>query len=619
MHKTEKLAFSISRHFSPLRPKQHDEARRDLVRKFLCLLKKCVSVKQLREIQAQMMFRSVEKPNFLIPKAVELEDFAYASLLFSATEEPNNHSFNFMIRGLTNTWHDHIAALSLYRRMKLSSGLKPDNFTYNFVFMACGNLSDLELGRSVHSSLFKVGLQRDEHVNPSLITMYTKCGRVECARKVFDEITERDKVSWNSMISGYTLAGHSKEAVDLFKEMREEGVEPEERTLVSVLGACAHLGDLKTGRFVEEIAATKKICLSSFLGSKLISMYGKCGELDSARRVFNRVIEKDRVPWNAMIAVYSQNGMSSEAIKLFLEMEEARVSPDAVTLSTVLSACGSLGALELGKRIESYASETGLQHNVYVATGLVDMYGKCGSIEDALRVFETMPAKNEATWNAMICAYAHHGHAQEALKLFDRMSVPPSDVTFVGVLSACVHAGLVDQGRRYFHEMSSTYGLVPKIEHYTNIVDLLSRAGLLTEAWEFMRQYPGKTDEVMLGAILGACHKRKDAVIGEKAMKMLMEMEEAKNAGNYVISSKVYADMKMWDECATMRVLMRERGVVKTPGCSWIEINREIIEFNAGSDYLLCGKEDYGSLLGLLVEEMERERYDFSKGCLIFG
>ena len=291
-------------------------------------------------------------------------------------------------------------------------------------------------------------------------------------------------------------------------------------------------------------------------------------------------------------------------------MEGSRVSPDAVTFSTVLSACGSVGALELGKRIETYALETGLEHNIYVATGLVDMYGKCGSIEEALSVFEAMPVKNEATWNAMISAYAHHGQAQEALSLFDQMSVPPSDVTFVGVLSACVHAGLVDQGRRYFHEMSFTFGLVPKIEHYTNVIDLLSRAGMLEEAWELMGKFPGKPDEIMLGAILGACQKRKDVVVGVKAMRMLMAMEEAKNAGNYVISSKVYAEMKMWDECAKTRALMRERGVVKTPGCSWIEMDGELMEFNAGSDCLQCGNEDSGSLYGLLVEEMKSERYD---------
>ncbi|KAG2309014.1 hypothetical protein Bca52824_028762 [Brassica carinata] len=566
MLKPEKLAFSISRQFPSL-----DESRpRDLARDFLCLLKKCVSANQIREIQAQMLLNSVQKPNFLIPKAVELGDFNYASSLFSATEQPNHYSFNFMIRGLTNTWHDHGAALSLYRRMKFS-GLKPDNFTYNFVFVACGNLPEIGVGRSVHSSLFKVGLDRDDHVNHSLIAMYAKCGYIDSARKVFDEITERDMVSWNSMISGYLLAGDAKDAVGLFREMEEEGVEPDERTLVSVLGACGHLGDLKTGRLLEEIAVRRKIGLSTFLGSKLISMYGKCGELDSARRVLIR--------W-----------LTRTVFQSF---------PDAVTFSTVLSACGSVGALELGKRIETYALETGLEHNIYVATGLVDMYGKCGSIEEALRVFEAMPVKNEATWNAMISAYAHHGQAQEALSLFDRMSVPPSDVTFVGVLSACVHAGLVDQGRRYFHEMSFTFGLVPKIEHYTNVIDLLSRAGMLEEAWELMGKFPGKPDEIMLGAILGACQKRKDVVVGVKAMRMLMAMEEAKNAGNYVISSKVYAEMKMWDEC-----------VVKTPGCSWIEMDGELMEFNAGSDCLQCGNEDSGSLYGLLVEEMKSERYD---------
>ncbi|CAH8389365.1 unnamed protein product [Eruca vesicaria subsp. sativa] len=607
MLKPEKLASSLSRQFQSLKP------RRDLVGDLLLLLKKCVSVNQLRQIQAQMLLNSINKPNFLIPKTVELGDFTHASLLFSTTQQPNHYSFNFMIRGLTNTWHDHNAALSLYRRMKFSN-LKPDNFTYNFVFVACGNLTEIRVGRSVHSSVFKVGLERDDHVNHSLIGMYAKCGFVECARKVFDEITEKDLVSWNSMIAGCCLAGKGGEAVGLFRRMVEEGVEMDERTLVSVLGACACLGDLETGGLVEEIARRKKIGLSVFLGPKLISMYGKCGDLDAARRVFNQMVKKERVAWNAMITVYSQNGRSMEAIKLFREMEDSRVSPDAVTLSTVLSACGSVGALELGKRIESYAIETGLQHNIYVATGLVDMYGKCGSIAEALRVFESMPVKNEATWNAMISTYAHHGHAQEALLLFDQMSVPPSDVTFVGVLSACVHAGLVDEGRRYFNEMSSSFGLVPKIEHYTNVIDLLSRAGMLNEAWEFMEKFPGKPDEIMLGAILGACHKRKDVVVGGKAMKMLMGMEEVRNAGNYVVSSKVYAEMKMWDKCAEMRVAMRERGVVKTPGCSWIEMEGEMMEFNAGSDVLQCGREDVGSLLGLLVEEMTKERFDFPVG-----
>ncbi|EOA29093.1 hypothetical protein CARUB_v10025357mg, partial [Capsella rubella] len=293
------------------------------------------------------------------------------------------------------------------------------------------NLEELGGGRSVHSSLlFKVGLERDDHTNHSLVKLYAKCGEVDYARKVFDEIPDRGTVSWNSIISGYSEAGLEKDDLDLFKKMEDERFEPDERTLVG---------------------------LSTFLGPTLISMYGKCGDLDSARRFFNQMIKKDRVTWNAMITIH--------------------------------------------------------------------------------------PVKNEATWNAMITVYAHHGHAKEALLLFDRMSVPPSEVTFVGVLSACVHVRLLDQGCGIFHEMSSLYGLVPK-EHYTNIIDLLSRGGLLEEAWKFMERYPGKPDETMLAAILGARHKRKDVGIAEKGTRMLMEMKEVKNAENFVISSKVVADMK---------------------------------------------------------------------------
>ncbi|KAK8543608.1 hypothetical protein V6N13_076411 [Hibiscus sabdariffa] len=586
-------------------------SQQSFTEKLLSLLKKCTSTTLLQQIHTQMLINAIQKPNFLLSKVIDLKNLAYASLLFSQTQQPNDYAFNVMIRGLTTTWQNYSATLHFYYKMKFL-GLRPNKFTYPFLFISCANLLELSHGQSAHSSIFKLGLDVDPHTTNSLITMYSRCSELGSARKVFDEITERDLVSWNSMISGYSKMGHARNAVGLFGKMREEGFVPDEMTLVSVLGACGDLGDLSLGKWVEGFVIKQKMEFNSYIGSALIDMYGKCGDLASARRVFDGMLQKDVVTWNAMITGYAQNGMSDEAIKLFYGMKDAGVNPNTITLAGVLSACASIGALDLGKWIDTYASQRGLQHNIFVSTALVDMYAKCGSLDDAQRVFENMPIKNEVSWNAMISAFAFHGRSQEALSLFERMSTEgmdasPNDVTFVGVLSACVHAGLVGEGWRYFNLMSLSYGLTPKIEHYSCMVDLLARAGQLYEAWDFIEKMPEKPDEIVLGALLGACQKCKNLDVTEKVMQLLLQMEPS-NSGNYIISSKIYAKSRRWDESAKMRVLMRERGVNKTPGCSWIDIEGQLHEFLAGDD-LLCHSIEIHQVFELLNVEMKREGY----------
>ncbi|PIN24727.1 hypothetical protein CDL12_02550 [Handroanthus impetiginosus] len=425
------------------------------------------------------------------------------------------------------------------------------------------------------------------------------------ARNVFDEMSERDSVSWNSIISGYSRVGFAREAVEMFGNMREVGFEPDEMTLVSVLGACGDLGDSNLGRWIEEHVMDKGMELKSYIGSALINMYGKCGELESARRVFNCMEKKSVVTWNAMITGYAQNGQSDETLALFNTMKKTGPEPNEITLIAVLSACASIGALDLGKWIDEYASRRGFQDNIYVATALVDMYSKCGNLEYASRVFKNMPQKNEVSWNTMISAHAFHGRAEEALALFQQMleekAAHPDDITFIGVLSACVHAGLVDEGRRLFNSMSSSFGLTPKVEHYSCMVDLLSRAGRVYDAWDFIRKMPQKPDEILLGSLLGACQKLKNVDVGQRVMQLLLEMEPL-NSGNYVISSKIYADMKRWGDCARMRVLMKQKGVTKTPGCSWVEMDGHLREFHAG-DLLVEDAEEIHHVLDMLYED----------------
>ncbi|KAK7303918.1 hypothetical protein RJT34_14837 [Clitoria ternatea] len=578
----------------------------------LSLVKQCSSSKTLKQVHTQMVIHSIHKPNHLLCKTIHLHDLSYSSLLFShITPHPNDFAFTIMIRALTSTWHLYHLSLSLFSRM-ISLDLRPNNFTFPFFFLSCANLSQAHHGRLGHSFAFKLGLHSDPHTCHSLITMYSRCGELRCARKVFDEISVRDTVSWNSMISGYAKMGRAREAVDVFVEMRKGGFEPDEMSLVSVLGACGELADLELGKWVEGFVVECGMPLNSYIGSALISMYCKCGELMSARRVFDNMAKRDVITWNAVISGYAQNGMADEAISLFHRMKENHVNPNKISLTAVLSACASIGALDLGKQIDEYASQRGFQHDIFVATALIDMYAKCGSLDSAQRVFREMPQKNEASWNAMISALASHGKAKEALSLFQHMSdegggARPNDITFVGLLSACVHAGLVAEGYRLFDMMGTLFGLVPKIEHYSCMVDLLSRAGLLYEAWDLIEKMPEKPDKVSLGALLGACRRQKNVDVGERVIQLILELDPS-NAGNYIISSKIYANLNMWDDSARMRLLMRQKGVTKTPGCSWIEIENHLHEFHAG-DGLCLDSILISSTIDLLYEELKREGY----------
>ncbi|KAK1432758.1 hypothetical protein QVD17_09657 [Tagetes erecta] len=599
-----KKSTQFSRHFNIHKQHQHHPLKDQL----LIILKQCVSIKTAQQIHAQMLIHSLHEPNFLLPKLIHLKDFNYSYRLFNSIPEPNEYAFNVMIRGLTTTWQKFDLTLQLYYKMK-GLCITPNNFTFPFLFIACSNLTAIEHGKLGHCMVMKSGLVADGHVRHSLITMYSKCGEVLYARQVFDEITERDVVSWNSMISGYLKMGLPGSALELFEEMKGEGFEPGEMTLVSVLVACGDLGNLSLGKLVECYVVDNEMKINSYIGSALIGMYAKCGDLVSARRIFDKMTNKDLVTWNAMITGYTQSGLSDEAISLFNIMKDEGVNANKITLSGVLSACASIGALDVGRSVHAYASERGLQQDVYVGSALIDMYAKCGSVDRAYEVFENMPFKNKVTWNATISALAFNGRPREAISLFHQMSeenddITPDDVTFVGVLSACVHGGMVDEGRNFFDLMSSCFSLVPKIEHYSCMVDLLSRAGLVYEAWDFIQKMPEKPDEIALGALLGACQKARNLDVSERVMKLLLEIEP-KNSGNYIISSHIYATSKRWDDCAKMRWLMRQNGVTKVPGSSWIEIDAQVNEFHVG-DSLHISSED---IYNLLVYEMTLEGY----------
>eukprot|EP01018_Ginkgo_biloba_P019477 Gb_00849 [translate_table: standard] len=338
------------------------------------------------------------------------------------------------------------------------TGIKPNQFTFASILPACAISRSLEHGKEVHKGIIRSGLQPDVFVGSALVDMYIKCGSIEYARHVFDKMTERNVVSWTTMIAGYTQNGNVDEALKLFQEMPE-------RNVVS--------------------------------WTTMIAGYAQNGCVDEALKLFRKMPERNVISWTVMIAGYAQNGHFDKALKLFRQMQLAGVKPDSDIFATVLPACANLAALDVGREVHIDIIRTGFQSDVFVGSALVDMYAKCGNIEDACKVFDEMPTQNVVSWTAMIVGYAMNGYGKEALQLFEQMKLShakPDHVTFVGVLSACCHAGLVHDGWEYFNCMSRDHNITPKLEHYCCMVDLLGRAGHLDEAQDFINRMPLKPD-----------------------------------------------------------------------------------------------------------------------------
>eukprot|EP01018_Ginkgo_biloba_P002732 Gb_33135 [translate_table: standard] len=605
---------------------------------------KCGSLEKAREVFDKMHQRNVVSWNTMIAGYAQNGDVEEALKLFQKMPERSMVSWNAMITGYVQngyvdealklfqkmpqqdvvSWTAIIAgcaqnghseeALELFRQMQLA-GVKPNSKTFASVLPACAHLTALEQGMEIHAELFKSGLQSDVFVESALVDMYAKCGSVEKARNVFDKMIEQDLVSWNAMIAAYAKHGPFDEALTLFHQMQQTGTEPNQFTFASVLPACAHLAAMEQGLEIHKEIIRNGYQSYVFMKNALVDMYAKCGKIDKARHVFDKMQQRDVVSWTAMIAGYTQNGYVDEALKLFHEMPERNViswtamiagyaqngqGVDALklfqqmqlagveagikTFASVLPACTNLATLEQGMEIHKEIIRRGFESVVFVGNALVDMYAKCGRIDKARHAFDKMPERDVVSWNTMIAGYAMHGCGKEAIKLFEQMQhscMDPNRVTLVCVLTACCHAGLVEEGLQYFDCMSTYYHIAPAMEHYGCMVDLLSRAGHLDEAESFINNMPIKPDATVWRCLLGACRIHNNIELGERVAGYLFELDP-KNAAPYVLLSNIYAAAGKWDDTENVRRMMKERGVKKTPGCSWIEVNKQVHAFLVG-------------------------------------
>lgn len=410
----------------------------------------------------------------------------------------------------------------------------------------------------------------------------------------------------------YCLSGCYDLAFQLFEEMKRTDLEPDEIILSTVLSACARAGNLDFGTKIQEIIAKKNIVMDPHLQSALITMYASCGSMDlawnlyekispknmvvstamvsglakggqvgKARYVFDQMVEKDLICWSAMISGYTESDCPQEGLVLFKKMQQLGIKPDVVTMLSVISACAHLGALNQAQWIQTYVDKNGFSKALSVNNALVDMYAKCGSLEGAREVFAKMPKKNVISWTSMINAFATNGDADNALSLFYQMkaeNVEPNWITFVGVLYACSHGGLVEEGRRIFHSMTNEYGISPKHEHFGCMVDLYGRAKLLREALEVIEAMPFAPNAIIWGSLMAACQVHGETELGEFAAKQVLKLEPDHD-GALVVLSNIYAKERRWENVGEVRKLMNEMGISKERGCSRIELNNEVHEF----------------------------------------
>lgn len=440
----------------------------------------------------------------------------------------------------------------------------------------------------------------DPSVCNGLIAVYSKGFKdMASARKLFDEMPEKGLVCcWTSLIAGFAQSGHSEEVLRLFCLMVKANLRPEDDSMVSILSACSNLdiGQIEKwvtvlSEFVNNVDC--KILTCDSVNNILVYLYGKWGKIQLCKERFDDITDDGKrsvLPWNSMINAYVQNGYPLEALSLFrLMVEDPNCRPNHVTMVSVLSACAQLGDLELGRWVHEYMKSKGrkgvLESNTFLATALIDMYSKCGSLNKAKEVFDQMVSKDVVSFNAMIMGLAINGEGQEAIDLFSKMQefgLHPNAGTFLGLLWACSHSGLSDKGQQIFLDMSSCFFVPPKLEHYACYIDLLAREGRVEEAVKVAASMPFKPNNFVLGALLGGCllHCRVD--LAQNIYKRLVEVDPDNSAG-YVMLANVFAVDRRWDDVSALRWFMREKGVKKQPGSSWISIDGVVHEFLVGS------------------------------------
>ncbi|CAL9248118.1 unnamed protein product [Arabidopsis halleri] len=564
-------------------------------------LPKCANLNQVKQLHAQIIRRNLHQDLHIAPKLISALSLCrqtnLALRVFNQVQEPNVHLCNSLIRAhaLNSQPYQAFFVFSEMQRF----GLFADNFTYPFLLKACSGQSWLPVVKMMHNHIEKLGLSSDIYVPNALIDCYSRCGGlgVRDAMKLFEKMSERDTVSWNSMLGGLVKAGELRDARKLFDEMPQRDL-ISWNTMLDGYARCTEMS--KAFELFEKMPERNTVSWST-----MVMGYSKAGDMEMARVMFDKMPlpAKNVVTWTIIIAGYAEKGLLKEADKLVDQMVASGLRFDAAAAISILAACAESGLLSLGMRAHSIIKKSNLNSNASVLNALLDMYAKCGSLKKAFDVFNDMPKKDLVSWNIMLHGLGVHGHGKEAIELFSRMrmeGIRPDKVTFIAVLCSCNHAGLIDEGIDYFYSMERVYDLVPQVEHYGCLVDLLGRGGRVKEAIKVVQTMPMEPNVVIWGALLGACRMHNEVDIAKEVLDNLVKLDPS-DPGNYTLLSNIYAAAEDWEGVADIRSKMKSMGVEKPSGASSVELEDGIHEFTVFDKSHPKSDQIY-QMLGSLIE-----------------
>ncbi|KAL3527130.1 hypothetical protein ACH5RR_011786 [Cinchona calisaya] len=478
-------------------------------------------------------------------------------------------SWTTIITGLVHAGYDNEGLMSFAEMWRES--ITYDSYTLAIALKACANLGKLNYGKEIHTHAIKKGLDASSYVANSLATMYNKCNKLNYGLQLFIMMSTKDVVSWTTLITTYVQMGEEHLGIQTFLRMRESAVSPNGFTFSAIISGCANLLKLDWGKQLH--AHVFHLGLSDYLSvaNSLITIYSKCGRLDSASKVFYEMSTRDIVSWSTIIAGYAQGGCGEEAFEFLSSMRRIGPKPTEFALASILSLCGSMAILDQGKQLHAHVLTIGLDHTAMIRSALINMYSKCGGIGEASNIFYMAENDDIISWTAMINGYADHGYSYEAINLFEgipKVGLRPDSVTFIGVLSACSHVGLVDLGFHYFNLMSKVYKINPSKEHYGCMIDLLCRAGRLHDAENLIKSMPPlERDDVVWSTLLRASRLNGDVECGKHAAEQILNLDPS-CAATHITLASIYASRGKWREAAQVRKLMKSKGVVKDPGWS---------------------------------------------------
>ncbi|XP_022151065.1 pentatricopeptide repeat-containing protein At1g26900, mitochondrial [Momordica charantia] len=530
--------------------------------KLLLLLKSCNGTSEISQIHCYMVKTALDLVPFTSSKllASAILDIKYAASIFRDIRNPNLFMFNTLLRGYSNS-DDSRQAFVIFNDLRNQNFL-PDEFSFITILKACARELAINTGQGIHGIVHRTGHGLFNHVNNVLLHFYCSCGQIADARKLFDDVSQRnDLVSWNTLMSGYLHASQPTVVLDFFRQMCGRGL-ISVNTVLTVSSAVGDAGNSLDGRSLHGHCIKVGLCSGLSVVTCLIDMYAKFGDLVSGQTIFDEVAEKDVILWNCLIDNYARNGMLEKAVFSLHLMKLEGIRPNSSTLAGLLSACATFGVVSTGKYLGNYVEEEGLAVDAVLGTALVDMYAKCGFLDKAIDIFDKIEDKDVKSWTAMITGYGAHGQTRKAIRTLYEMEdegFQPNEITFLAVLNACSHGGVVVEGMRCFKRMVYEYGMTPKIEHYGCIIDLLGRAGLLEEAHNLIKNLPSKGDITGWRALLAACRVYGDVELGESVKRMLVDLNDEHPTDSVLLSSTYAIAGRLSDYTRTQQIKEENR------------------------------------------------------------